>query len=96
MDSDRANFPLHGGILDFLVQSNEPKKAPCTITFRGHQGLGWGGGVTTYMIGFTNGHRLFTWKKSAEDILELCDVMLNSGCRESVKRLLDATQHDRS
>ncbi len=32
VDSDRANFPLHGGIYDFLVQSNEPKgpqKAPC-------------------------------------------------------------------
>ncbi len=26
-DSDRANFPLHGGIQDFLVQSNEPKGA---------------------------------------------------------------------
>ncbi len=27
VDSDKANFPLHGGILDFLVQSNEPKGA---------------------------------------------------------------------
>ncbi len=27
VDSDRANFPLHGGISDFLVQSNEPKGA---------------------------------------------------------------------
>ncbi len=27
VDSDRANFPLHGGIYDFLVQSNEPKGA---------------------------------------------------------------------
>ncbi len=25
--SDRAHFPLHGGIWDFLVQSNEPKGA---------------------------------------------------------------------
>ncbi len=25
VDSDRANFPLHGGKRDFLVQSNEPK-----------------------------------------------------------------------
>ncbi len=25
VDSDRANFPLHGGIKNFLVQSNEPK-----------------------------------------------------------------------
>ncbi len=25
VDSDRANFPLHGGIYDFLVQSNESK-----------------------------------------------------------------------
>ncbi len=24
VDSDRANFPLHGGIYDILVQSNEP------------------------------------------------------------------------
>ncbi len=27
VDSDRANFPLHGGIKDFFVQSNEPKGA---------------------------------------------------------------------
>ncbi len=27
VDSDRASFPLHGGIEDFLVQSNEPKGA---------------------------------------------------------------------
>ncbi len=27
VDSDRANFPLHSGIKDFLVQSNEPKGA---------------------------------------------------------------------
>ncbi len=27
VDSDRANFPLHGGVKDFLVQSNEPKGA---------------------------------------------------------------------
>ncbi len=25
VDSDRANFPQHGGIWDFLVQSNKPK-----------------------------------------------------------------------
>ncbi len=34
VDSDRANFPLHGGMQDFLVQSNEPKgaeKAPCSM-----------------------------------------------------------------
>ncbi len=27
VDSDRANLPLQGGIMDFLVQSNEPKRA---------------------------------------------------------------------
>ncbi len=27
VDSDRANFPLHGGIKDFFVQSNESKGA---------------------------------------------------------------------
>ncbi len=27
VDSDRANVPLHGGIYDFLVQSNEPQGA---------------------------------------------------------------------
>ncbi len=27
VDSDRANFSLHGGIYDFLVQSIEPKGA---------------------------------------------------------------------
>ncbi len=25
--SDRANCPLHSGVWDFLVQSNEPKSA---------------------------------------------------------------------
>ncbi len=41
VDSDRANLPLHGGILDFLVQSNEPKSAfKSTVLFNNHSFVG--------------------------------------------------------
>ncbi len=33
VDSDRANFPLYGGIQDFLVHSNEPKGALKSTVF---------------------------------------------------------------
>ncbi len=62
--------------------------------FQRSEAFGWGGGVDTFTIGFTNGQRLITWKNPAEDFLELRDVVLNSGWRGSVKRLGDAIQND--
>ncbi len=63
------------------IGENMPTRLYCAQNyFQRYGGFGWGGSVITYTIGFMNGHRLLTWKNPAENLLELCDVMLNSGC----------------
>ncbi len=55
--------------------------------FQRYGGFGWGGGVTTYTIGFYKWTLVDHLEDPTEDFLELRDVILNSGCRRSVKRL---------
>ncbi len=50
----------------------------------------WGRCVNPYTIDFTNGHRFSLRRIPAEDLLELRNAKLNSGCWGSVKRRGDA------